>query len=140
MLRYSPKPLAVVVAWVALLAAVSWAVTTADPVGWVLAVAAVGLLGWLTLVVTVVRPRLAADQDGVRLGRLRGALRWPWRDVHGIEVRRTRRLGRDSTMLELEAVDPDGTERLIVLSRLDLGDDPHRVAQALRQLSGRPGS
>lgn len=137
MLRYAPKPLAVVLAWVALLAAVIWAVTASDPGGRVLAPVAVILLGWLALVATVARPRLAADRDGMRLGRLRGALRWPWRDVHRIEVFRTRRLGRDSSVLELEAVDPDGTERMFVLTRLDLGTDPQLVAQALRELSGR---
>lgn len=139
MLRYSPKPLAVVLAWAALLAAVSWAITTSDPVGRVLAVAAVALLGFLALIATVARPRLAADSDGIRVGRLRGALRWSWRDVHRIEVLRTRRLGRVSSVLELEACDPDGTERLFVLTRLDLGADPDQVAQALREVSGGPG-
>ncbi|MGH3903883.1 MAG: PH domain-containing protein [Pseudonocardiaceae bacterium] len=138
-LRYSPKPLAVVLAWVAWLAAVSWAITTSDPIGRVLAVAGVALLGSLALIATVARPRLAADRDGIQVGRLRGALRWPWRDVHRIEVLCTRRLGRDSRVLELEAVDPDGTERLIVLTRLDLGTDPALVAQALREVSAGPG-
>lgn len=139
MLRYAPKPLAAALAWVALLAAVSWAVTTSDPGGRVLALAAVVLLGSLALISTVARPRLAADRDGIQVGRLRGALRWPWRDVHRIEVIRTRRLGRDSSVLELEAVDPDGTERMFVLTRLDLGTDPQLVAQALREISGGPG-
>ncbi|MGH4027007.1 MAG: PH domain-containing protein [Pseudonocardiaceae bacterium] len=138
-LRYAPKPLAVVLAWLALLAAVSWAITTSDPGGRVLAVAAVVLLGSLALISTVARPRLAADRDGIQVGRLRGALRWAWRDVHRIEVFRTRRLGRDSSVLELEAVDPDGTERMFVLTRLDLGADPHLVAQALREISAAPG-
>ena len=140
MLRYSPKPAAVVVAWVALLAAAGWAVLTPDPVGRVLAVVAVGLLGSLALIATVARPRLAADHDELRVGRLRGARRWPWRRVHRIEVVRTRRLGRDSTVLEVEARDPDGTEHLLVLTRLDLGADPAQVVQELRELSGRPDS
>lgn len=138
-LRYSPKPLAVVIAWAASLAAAGWAITTPDPVGRMLAVAAVALLGSLALVATVARPRLAADSDGIRVGRLRGPLRWPWRDVHRIEVLRTRRLGRVSSVLELEARDPDGTERLFVLTRLDLGADPHQVVQALHEVSGGPG-
>jgi hypothetical protein len=139
-LRYAPKPAAVVLAWAALLGAVGWAVGTADPVGRVLAVAATGLLGTLALVGTVARPRLAADRAGVRVGRLRGARRWPWRAVRRVEVVRSRRWGRESTMLELELVDPDGAEQLAVLTRLDLGTDPVLVAQALRGLSDGPGS
>lgn len=138
-LRYAPKPLAVVLAWVGSLAAVSWAITTSDPGGRVLAVAAVVLLGSLAAISTVARPRLAADQDGIQVGRVRGTLRWPWRDVHRIEVLRTRRLGLDSSVLELEAVDPDGTERMFVLTRLDLGADPYLVALALREISAGPG-
>ena len=138
-LRYAPKPLAVVLAWLGLLAAMSWAITTSDPGGRVLAVAAVVLLGSLALISTVARPRLAADRDGIQVGRLRGTLRRPWRDVQRIEVLRTRRLGRDSSVLELETVDPDGTERMFVLTRLDLGADPYLVAQALREISAGPG-
>jgi hypothetical protein len=35
-------------------------------------------------------------------------------------------------MLELDVVEPDGTERLLVFGRLDLGDDPVDVADAVR--------
>jgi len=35
-------------------------------------------------------------------------------------------------MLELDVVDTDGTERLLVFGRLDLGDDPVDVAAAVR--------
>ena len=41
-----------------------------------------------------------------------------------MQARAVRRLGRDSMMLELDIVEPDGTERLLVFGRLDLGDDP----------------
>ncbi|MGH4014205.1 MAG: PH domain-containing protein [Pseudonocardiaceae bacterium] len=138
-LHYAPKPLAVLLTWMAMLTALGWAVATSDPVGRLLAFAAVGLLGSLALIATVARPRLAADRDELQVGRLRGSRRWPWRAVHRIEVVRTRRLGRDSSVLELDVVDPDGTERLVVLTRLDLGADPVLVAQELRELSGRPG-
>ena len=94
------------------------------------------MLGSQAQITTVAQPRLAADQDGIQVGRLQGALRWPWRNVHRIEVLGTRRLGRDSSVLELEASDSDGTERMFVLTRLDLGTDPHLVAQTLREISG----
>lgn len=139
-LRYAPKPLAVLLTWMTMLAALGWAVATADPVGRLLAFAVVGLLGSLALIATVARPRLTADRDQLQVGRLRGPRRWPWRDVHRIDVVRTRRLGRDSSALELDVVDPDGAERLVVLTRLDLGADPVLVAQELRELSGGSGS
>lgn len=138
MLRYAPKPLAVLLAWAAALAALGWAVSTADPVGRLLAITAVVLLGALALTATVARPRLAADRAELRVGRLRGPQRWPWHDVHRVEVVRTRRLGRESTVLELDVTDPDGTERLIVLTRLDLGADPVLVARELHEVSSGP--
>jgi hypothetical protein len=49
-----------------------------------------------------------------------------------VQARAVRRLGRDSTMLEVDVVDPDGAERLLVFGRLDLGDDPVDVAEAVR--------
>ena len=35
-------------------------------------------------------------------------------------------------MLELDIVDADGTERLLVFGRLDLGADPEDVAEVVR--------
>lgn len=140
MLRFAPKPLAVVVAWVALVVALAWALVTADPVGRVLAIVAVLLLGVLALIGTAVRPRLAADRGGLRVGRLRGARYWTWPDVQRIEVVRTRRLGRESRVLELDVRDPDGTEHLLVFTQLDLGADPVDVAAELRALSSRRDS
>ena len=43
-----------------------------------------------------------------------------------------RRLGRDSMMLGWTSSTPDGTERLLVFGRLDLGEDPVDVAEAVR--------
>ena len=43
-----------------------------------------------------------------------------------------RRLGRESTLLEIDVVGPDGNERLLVFGRLDLDDDPVDVAEAVR--------
>jgi hypothetical protein len=134
-LRYAPKPVAVVFAWVAMLVALAWAILTEDAVGRVLAISAVALLGVLALIGTLVRPRLAADRDGLRAGRLRGTRRWPWRDVHRVHVVRTRRLGRESRVLEIDTTDPDGTEHLLVFTQLDLGADPIDVAAALDEIS-----
>lgn len=136
-LRYAPKPAAVLIAWIAMLLALAWAVRTDDPVGRVLAISAVLLLGALALTGTAVRPRLAADHDGLRIGRLRGTRALPWHRVQRTDVVRTRRLGRESRVLEIDTTDQDGTERLFVFTQLDLGADPVDVAAALAELSGR---
>jgi len=138
-LGYAPKPVAVVAGWAGALAALGWALLTDDVPGRVIALAAVGLLGTLALVGTVVRPRLAMDSDGLRVGRLRGARYWPWSSVHRVEVVTGGRFGRRVGMLELDAVDPDGTEQLVVLTALDLGADPVEVAAELDRVRARPG-
>lgn len=134
MLSYAPRPAVVALAWAATALCIGWLVLTPDPAGRVLAVPAIALLGSLAVVGTVVRPRLTADADGVTVGRLRGARRWGWPVVRRLEAVPTRRLGRTVWLLELEADEPDGTERLVVLSRLDLGADPVDIAAALSSL------
>ena len=84
-----------------------------------LALALAGLYG------TVVRPRLAADGEGVTVRGLTGRRRWSWAEVN-VRLVRTRRLGREVATLELDA-EPD----LVVLGRLDLGEDPEDVVDAL---------
>ena len=136
-LRYAPKPMVVVAGWMGAVAALGWALLTDDLPGRVIALAAVGLLSMLALVGTVVRPRLATDADGLRVGRLRGARYWPWSAVHRVEVVTSGRFSRRVGMLEIDAVDPDGTERLVVLTALDLGADPVDVAAELDRVRAR---
>lgn len=133
---YAPKPVGVVGAWVATGLAIGWAVLAADAPTRLFAVAAVGMVGMLALLGTVLRPRLAADADGIRLGRLRGTAHWPWEAVRRIEVVTSHRLGRRVGMLELE-LDDGEQERLVVFTALDLGVDPHDAEGALRALAGR---
>lgn len=133
---YSPKPLGVIAAWVGAAAAVSAAVLATDAESRLLAVAAIGLLGMLALLGTALRPRLAADADGIYLGRLRGTRHWPWQAVRRIEVVMSHRLGRQVGMLELDIDDGD-KERLVVLTTLDLGVDPRDAEVALRELASR---
>ena len=131
---WSPSAGVVGLAWTGAAAASAWCtllVGTEDVPGLLLAaVAAVGL-AVAALFGTRARPRLRADADGVTVGGLTGRRHIPWLRVRGVHARAVRRLGRDSTMLELDVVDPDGTERLLVFGRLDLGDDPVDVAQAV---------
>jgi hypothetical protein len=79
------------------------------------------------------RPRLRADTDGVTVRGLRSTHSWPWASVR-YRLRRTSRLGRKQTTLELDGTGPDGTEQLVVLGRIDLGTDPVDVCAALDEL------
>jgi Bacterial PH domain len=125
---WAPKMELSVAAWVLAAAAAVWTAFADDPPGKVLlgtlalALALAGVYG------VVVRPRLAADAEGVTVRGLTGRRSWTWAEVN-IRLVRTRRLGREVATLELDAVgdEPD----LVVLGRLDLGEDPVDVVDAL---------
>nr|WP_312880432.1 PH domain-containing protein [Actinokineospora xionganensis] len=61
-----------------------------------------------------------------------GARHWSWGEVN-IRVTRTRRLGRESEVVEIDA---DNAEEpaLVILGRLDLGAEPYDVTDALLRL------
>jgi hypothetical protein len=136
---WSPSSGLVGLAWTGAAAAAVWCmllVGTGDAPGLLLAAVATVGLATAALFGTRARPRLRAGADGVTVGGLIRRRHIPWSQVRGVHARAVRRLGRDSTMLELDVVDPDGTERLLVFGRLDLDDDPVDVAEAVR--SARP--
>ncbi|MFR9728026.1 PH domain-containing protein [Saccharopolyspora sp. MS10] len=78
---------------------------------------------------SLLRPRLRADTSGIALRGFTGTRRHSWRGVE-VRVRTRQRLGLSSSTLELEL---DSGE-LVVLGRLDLGEDPEDVADALDEL------
>lgn len=122
--------------WVAAALALSFVLLTDDaPSKLFAAVATVGLAVGAVFG-TVARPRFAVDHDGVSVRGVTGVRRWPWSGVHRLRVVRHRRLGRDVAMLELDAVDQDGTERLVVLGRLDLDAHPDDVLAEVQSLRG----
>lgn len=117
--------------WVLAAAALAYTLLGADTGGRILtAVATVGL-ALFALLGTVARPRLAVDADGVEIRRLMGRQRLPWRSVR-ISVSTTRRLGRQVSLLELDATDEHDEGALVVLGWLDLGTEPETVAAAIR--------
>jgi len=132
---WSPPAGLVGLAWVGAAVSAVWCtllVGTDDLPGLLLAaVATVGLTA-AALHGTRARPRLRAGDDGVTVGGLAGPRHIPWAQVRGVQARAVRRLGRDSMMLEMDVVDADGTERLLVFGRLDLGEDPVDVAEAVQ--------
>ena len=110
-----------------ILMAIGCVTVVTDPPGRILtAIAAVGLLtfafgSWRA------RPRLAITGDGLvyrgwfRTQTLRRA------DITLIRITEFRRIGRKTRLLEIETA----ADRLIVLSRWDLGADPLSVLDAL---------
>lgn len=87
------------------------------------------LLG-LALSDTVVRPRLAADNDGLTVRTLSRRRSAPWTDC-AVRLRAGRRLGTATHTLEI-----DVGEELFVLGRRELGADPVHVADQLNRLRG----
>lgn len=137
---WSPSPVLVGLAWLGAAAAMVWCVLvagTGDRVGLLLAsVAAVGLT-LAALYGTRARPRLRVDASGVTAAGLSARRHHSWAQVTDVRVLPVRRLGRTSTMLEIDVVEPDGTERLLIFSRLDLDADPVDVAATVRAARSR---
>ncbi|QCQ93082.1 PH domain-containing protein [Rhodococcus sp. SGAir0479] len=81
------------------------------------------------------RPKLAIVRaDGVpaiAATRMRGRRLYRRADIARARIVPYPRLGRRVPMLEIDAVDPDGTERLLIFGRWDLGADPAVVFDAL---------
>ena len=74
------------------------------------------------------RPRLRVDVGGVTVGGLFRTRHYPWPLVEDVRVLQVRRLGRRTSLLELDTVTASGDERLLVFGRLDLAADPEDVA------------
>jgi hypothetical protein len=137
---WSPSPGLVGLAWAGTAAAVVWCAlvaATGDRAGLLLAAVAALGLGLAALYGTRARPRLRVDGSGVTVGGLAAPRHHTWAEVGDVRVLTVRRFGRASTLLEIDLTDPDGTDRLVVLGRLDLADDPADVAAAVR--AARPG-
>lgn len=105
---------------------------TLDGPGRLLLGVAGAAVGVAAVVGLVARPRLAAADDVLTMRGVTGARAWPWARVDAVRVVRMRRLGMPAAYLEIDARDDDGSERLLVLGRLELGTDPHDVADALQ--------
>ena len=130
--EWSPAPGLVAGAWVGAAAATAWLVATVvggtDPAGLLLAgVAAIGLL-LAAVHGSRARPRLRVDAGGVTVGGLFRTRHYPWPLVEDVRVLQVRRLGRRTSLLELDTVTASGAERLLVFGRLDLAADPEDVA------------
>jgi hypothetical protein len=124
----------VVSAWAVtalLLAGVVFDALTGDRGGLVLFALAAVAVGAFATHATLVRPRLAADTEGLVTRTLNGTQRLPWAQTR-TRLRTTRRMGRDGVTLEIEH-----DEQLYVFGWLDLGEDPREVLDVLSTLRAR---
>lgn len=115
--------------------AVLWS-SGADPAGRLIAGVAAVLLAIAAVYGIRARPRLRVDADGLTVGGLLRRRHHPWPFVTGVRVLQVRRLGRTSSLLEIDTVSAAGVEQLLVFGRLDLAADPEDVAPEL--LARRP--
>jgi hypothetical protein len=123
----TPAPL-VAAAWVlALLLAVA-TILADDNAGRLLVGLATLLVSYLAAFATIARPRLSADANGLAVRGFANTTHLAWHEVK-VKLQTTRRLGREQRTLELDADD-----RLVVLTKLDLGADPEEVAGVLHAL------
>jgi hypothetical protein len=127
--EWFPRPVETGVSAVCGLLALGLALVAGDAVGLFL----FGVAGFGLLVVAgadlLLRPRLAADREGVRVRTLSGSRRLPWPSLERVDVDELNRFGLASRALELEAAG-----QLIVLSRRTLGTDPREVADTLARI------
>lgn len=131
--KWAPRPILVGLAWVLTAASLAWTVFFGESAaGRLLTGLATAGLGLLALSGTLARPTLTAADHGVVVRRLTRRQSWPWATLD-VRVIRTRRLGRQTSLLCLDGLDADGVERFAVLGWLDLGTQPELVAAALRQ-------
>ncbi|MDP0400173.1 PH domain-containing protein [Tsukamurella strandjordii] len=126
----APRSVGVVllVAGVVLGAATAFFGAVSDPVGIVLVGLGTVLLAYLGASVLILRPRLAADAEGVTYRGAFGRKHFPW---DGLQIKRTstKHWGRESVLLELSRGDD-----LLFLGRWELGEAPTVVAQELEEL------
>jgi hypothetical protein len=123
----------VVLGWVLAVAAALWWLTSRTTSDRVFVGMVVVALALASAYASACRPRLYADSTGIAVRGLRGTRRWPWSRVT-VTVQRRQRLGRSAELLELEVATDDTAGDLIILTRLDLGEAPHDVAETLRAL------
>jgi apolipoprotein N-acyltransferase len=129
---WSPKVEIAALAWVLAVVIAVVAVFTDDRPGRLLLGLVAVVLAAAGLFTTVVRPRLAADSEGVTVRGITGRKRWRWAEVN-VRLAVTRRLGREVATVELDAenaAEPD----LVVLGWFDLGTDPRDVVESLLEL------
>lgn len=105
-----------------------------DPVGWFLLGVAAVILAIIAVMGFVVRPRLALEPGSptrLAIRTLSGRREYEKSQIYRLRVVKYPRLGRRVPILEIDIRQPE--ERLILLTRWDLGMNPDRVFAALEE-------
>lgn len=126
--RWSTRPAETALAAVAGAALCALGVLASGSQSFLGIVAGAGLLV-LTVADLLLRPRLAADTDGVAVRTINGPVRLPWSEVTAVRVDERTRLGLRSRTLEI-----DVGETILLLGRRSLGTDPRDVLARLTAL------
>jgi len=126
----TPRPVgfALLGGGVVLLAAA--AVSGSDPPGLVIMGIAGLLLATMGVGSLLVRPRLAAWPDRLEIRGVTGRRSYTRAQITRIRIVSYPRFGRRVPNLEID-IDDDGSERLVILGRWELGEAPADVADAL---------
>jgi hypothetical protein len=125
---WAPRPALVAVGLLGALVALAGAFLYDDKLGAVFFGVATVVLAALSAHGLLVRPRLAANAEGLRVRTMHGEQRFSWPEAH-TSLRRSKRLGRDSQTLEISV-----GEQLFVFGWLELGADPVDVLEVLGAL------
>ncbi|GAB2979724.1 PH domain-containing protein [Amycolatopsis acidiphila] len=125
---WAPRPALVAVGLLGALVALAGVFLYDDKLGEVFFGVVTVVLAVLSAHGLLVRPRLTADIDGLRVRTLHGEQRFSWPEAH-TSLRSTKRMGRDSKTLEISA-----GEQLFVFGWLELGADPLDVLDTLSAL------
>lgn len=135
--QWGPPPASIVVAGLlGLLMGVGAVTLVTDPPGRVLVGAAgVGLV-LFAVASWRARPKLAITDAGLVYRGWFGVRQLTPTDINRIRITEFRRIGRKVRLLEIDTTD----DKLMVLSRWDLGTDPLRVLDALTDAGYAPGT
>ncbi|MDG4667345.1 PH domain-containing protein [Mycobacterium sp. 236(2023)] len=135
--EWQPKTAAITVAGIAgILLAVGAVTLVTDVPGQILVGTAAGGLLVFALMSWRARPKLAITQDGLRYRGWWQVRQLTKADIKRIRITEFRRIGRKVRLLEIDTTD----DRLIVLSRWDLGGEPLHVLDALTDAGYAPGA
>ncbi|WNG87733.1 PH domain-containing protein [Mycobacterium sp. ITM-2016-00317] len=135
--KWGPSPAGIIVTGILGVVLAIGAVTlVTDPPGRLLiGVAAVGLIVF-ALMSWRARPKLAIADGALVYRGWFGTRRLTKSDITRIRITEFRRIGRKMRLLEVDTTD----DRLLVLSRWDLGTDPLHVLDVLTDAGYAPGA
>ena len=135
--QWQPQTAAIVVQGILgiLLAVFAVTLVTDAPGRVLIGLAAVGLIVF-ALMSWRARPKLAITEDGLVHRGWFTTRQLTRADIKRIRITEFRRIGRKVRLLEIDTVD----DRLLVLSRWDLGTDPLTVLDALTDAGYAPGA